>query len=157
MAARFTRAVTGLLALAMWSAFGAAACDVQRVNINGHSMAPTLADGDWAVADRAISEVNRGDVVAFRWPRDESKSFVQRIVGMPGERIEMKDGRVSINGQPIEEPYVAEANRSQDSWGPRLIPSGEYFTMGDNRRNSSDSRVWGNVTREHIWARVMVR
>jgi signal peptidase I len=133
-----------------------AAC-VQRVNINGHSMEPALPDGSWAIVDRAVSRINRGDIVAFKWPRDESKNFLQRIVGLPGERIEMTGGRVAIDGRPLEEPYVAEANRSRDTWGPRLIPAGEYFTMGDNRGNSSDSRTWGTVKRELIWARLMVR
>jgi signal peptidase I len=95
--------------------------------------------------------------VGFKYPKDESKSFVQRIIGQPGDRIEMKEGRVTVNGHSLEEPYVAEANRSQDSWGPVTIGAGQYFLMGDNRRNSSDSRSWGLVRRDAIWAKLIIQ
>jgi signal peptidase I len=126
-----------------------------RVNIMGDAMAPTLNDGDSAIATRRFDRLDRGDIVALRYPRDELKSFVKRIVGLPGERIEMADGRVSIDGRPLDEPYVLDANRSRDTWGPRTVPDGEYFVMGDNRRNSSDSRSWGTVTHGAIWAKIV--
>ena len=96
----------------------------------------------------------RGDIVAFRYPKDESKSFVKRIVGVPGERIESTNGAIAINGRRLAEPYVDDANRSHDSWGPITVPEGQFFVMGDNRLNSSDSRTWGLVRRDAIWAKV---
>jgi signal peptidase I len=119
-------------------------------------MAPTLKNGDSALATRSFTDLTRGDIVGFRYPKDESKSFVQRIIGQPGDRIEMKDGRVAINDRQLDEPYVAEANRSHDSWGPVTVAAGQYFLMGDNRRNSSDSRSWGLVRRDAIWAKLII-
>ena len=117
-------------------------------------MAPTLKHGERAVATRGIDRLERGEIVAFRYPRDESKSFVKRIVGLPGEQIEMRDGWVFINGRQIDEPYVIAANRSPETWAQPTIPAGEYFVMGDNRRNSADSRHWGTVRRDLVWAKV---
>ena len=132
----------------------AAGCGALRVDIVGESMAPTLKNGDRVVATRNVTDLKQSDVVCFRYPKDEAKSFVQRIVGLPGDRIEMHDGVVTINGRRLDEPYVAESNRSRDSWGPITVAEAQYFLMGDNRRNSSDSRSWGLVRREAIWARV---
>ena len=134
----------------------ATGCGVTRINILGEAMAPTLEDGESALATRAFDTLARGDIVALRYPKDESKSFVKRIIGVPGDRLESSNGSIRIDGRPLDEPYVAEANRSLDSWGPVTVPDGQYFTMGDNRRNSSDSRTWGLVRREAIWAKVLL-
>jgi signal peptidase I len=96
-------------------------------------------------------------VVGLRYPEDESKSFVERIIGLPGERIAMREGYVFINDKPLDEPYVLETNRSKDSWGPMTVETGNYFVMGDNRKNSSDSRSWGLVRRDAIWAKVIIQ
>jgi signal peptidase I len=120
----------------------------------GHAMEPTLQDGERLIALKNINRLERGQVVIFRYPQDVSKSFVKRIVGLPGEEVAIKDGRVFIDGQEIDEPYVAAENRSADTREPRAIPDGEYFVLGDNRRNSSDSRHWGTVRRELVWAQV---
>jgi signal peptidase I len=135
----------------------ATGCGVLRVNIDGEAMAPTLKDGESALATRTFDTLARGDIVSFRYPKDESKSFLKRIVGVPGDRIESKNGSILVDGRPLVEPYVAEANRSADSWGPVTVPDGQYFMMGDNRRNSSDSRSWGLVRRDAIWAKVLLR
>jgi len=132
-------------------------CGTLRFDIEGEAMAPTLKNGESTLATRSFDTLARGDIVGMRYPKDESKSFVKRIVGMPGDRIESNSGRILVNGQPLDEPYVAEANRSADSWGPVTVPDGQYFMMGDNRRNSSDSRTWGLVRREAIWAKVLLR
>ncbi len=144
------------LALALGLLFGTS-CGTLRVDIVGESMSPTFMNGDKALATRNFTDVARGDVVALRYPKDESKSFVQRIIGLPGERIEMREGRVVINDKPIEEPYVVESNRSKDSWGPMTVAAGQYFVMGDNRRNSLDSRTWGLVRRDAIWAKLIIQ
>lgn len=132
-------------------------CVLQPIRVSGTAMEPTLEDGDRALATRIFSQLARGDIVAFKYPRNEAKSFVMRIVGMPGERIEMIEGAVSIDGRPIDDSYVDSEHRSRDAWGPRTIPEGEYFMMGDNRRDSSDSRTWGTVREDLIWAKLINR
>ena len=146
------RAAAVILVLALGSG-----CGVSTVKIEGHSMEPALADGERAWVTKSVDRVDRGDIVALRWPKDESRSFVQRVVGLPGDAILSADGQISINDKALDEPYVLAANRSKDSWGPIRIPDGQYFVMGDNRRNSSDSRAWGLVRRELVWGRVMGR
>jgi signal peptidase I len=143
----------GLVCLVLLSTGGV----LQPIRVEGGAMEPTLGNGDRAFATRVFAQLERGDVVAVKYPRNESKSFVMRIVGLPGERIEMANGTVSINGRTIDDSYVHRDRRSSDTWGSRTIPEGEYFMMGDNRRNSSDSRTWGTVRRDLIWAKVVGR
>ena len=140
----------------MLAVSGGVGCSGQ-VNIVGESMAPTLKNGESVVMIRPVTTIERGDIVGFRYPADESKNFIQRIVGVPGDRIESVQGRILIDGQVFEEPYILEANRSADSWGPLTVPDERFFVMGDNRRNSSDSRSWGPVERRLIWAKVPPR
>ena len=142
-----------VLALVGWPA----GCGMLRVDVVGEAMAPTLKNGERALATRTFDDVNRGDIVGFKYPGDETKSFVKRVVGLSGERIESVQGKVSINGQVLSEAYVVTENQSNDTWGPTTIPDGEFFMMGDNRRNSSDSRHWGTVRRGAIWAKVVDR
>ncbi len=132
----------------------ATGCGLLRVNILGHAMSPTLLDGESALATRQFDTLERGEIVAFRYPKDESKSFVKRIVGIPGDRVESKAGRILIDGTALTESYVVDANRSGDTWGPVLLGADEYFMLGDNRSNSSDSRHWGAVRRDAIWAKL---
>lgn len=130
-------------------------CVLHPIRVEGVAMEPTLVNGDRAFATHVFAQFERGDIVAFKYPRNESKSFVMRIVGLPGERIEMVEGTVSINGHTIAESYVDRQHRSSDTWKPHTVPEAEYFMMGDNRRNSSDSREWGTVRRDLIWAKIM--
>ncbi len=129
-----------------------AACGYVRVE--GDAMAPTLADGDRVSVTRTVEPLKRGDLVVFEHPRDPSKTFLKRIVGLPGEQIEITDQGVTIDGRPLDEPYALAANRSTNHWGPTRIQDGEYFVLGDNRRNSSDSRHWGTVRRDLIKSKV---
>ena len=140
-------AVVGLLALS-------AACDSARITVSGQSMRPSFNDGDRLIASKDVSTLSRGDVIVFRYPHDESKSFLQRIVGTPGERIEIADGITFIDGKALDEPYVAAENRLPHSMAAVVLGSDEYFVMGDNRGNASDSRSWGPVKRPAIWARM---
>ena len=133
----------------------AVSCNTQRVRIAGQSMSPTLKDGERVTIARGYDKLERGDIVALKYPRDTSKSFVQRIVGLPGEEISSTEGVVFVNGRKVEEPYVLDGNRFPDTWGPTKIAAGAYFVMGDNRGNSSDSRSWGTVKQELIWAKVL--
>lgn len=139
--------VTGVL-------LGLASAGCGNVRVEGDAMAPTLADGDLVSVTTTIEPLMRGDVVVFTHPRDPSRTFLKRIVGLPGEEIEITDRGVTIDGQPLDEPYVLAANRSTNHWGPTQIGDGEYFVLGDNRRNSEDSRHWGAVRRDLIRAKV---
>ena len=103
----------------------------------------------------AVDPLDRGDIVTFRYPPDQSKHFMKRIIGLPGAQIEASEGVITINGRRLDEDYVLEANRSKDSWGPRTVPENEYFMLGDNRHNSSDSRHWGTVRRDLITGKVV--
>jgi signal peptidase I len=126
-----------------------------QAKVQGHAMEPAFPDGERVPVTSVIDSLNRGDVVTFRYPVDESKHFMKRIIGLPGEQVEAKDGVITINGQQLDESYVVEANRSHDTWGPQTIPADEYFMLGDNRRNSSDSRYWGTVRRSLITGKVV--
>jgi signal peptidase I len=133
-----------------------AACG--RAHVNGQAMSPTIKDGETVVVTTTIEPLVRGDIVAFKYPLDESKQFVKRIVGLPGEQLEiLDDGTVVVNGRGLDETYVLAENRSSASLPARQIPNGNYFMMGDNRRNSSDSRHWGTVKRELIVSKVVGR
>ena len=124
------------------------------VRVEGNAMAPTLGDGERVSVSGSVDPVQRGDIIVFDYPRDRSKTFLKRVVALPGEEVEVTDRGVTINGRPLEEPYVEDANRSASHWGPTRVPAGEYFVLGDNRRNSSDSRHWGTVPRELIRGKV---
>ena len=143
-----------LRSIAVLTAIGLAGCQAAIVENMGHAMEPAIRDGERVVIARNIDRLERGQIVVFRYPQDESKNFVKRIVGLPGEAIAIRAGRVFIDGREIDEPYVGAANRSADTLGPLTIPPEEYFVLGDNRRNSSDSRHWGTVRRELVWAQV---
>jgi signal peptidase I len=122
------------------------------VRIEGQSMSPTLQDGDRAIFVRPRRAPGRGSVVALRYPKNPAKSFALRIVGLPGERVSIEDGVVSIDGRSLIEPYLLDANRSRERIREVQLGPDDYFVMGDNRRNASDSREWGLVPRRHIWA-----
>ena len=127
------------------------ACGMLRVDVVGDAMSPTLRNGESALATKRIDSLTRGDIVGFRYPRDETKSFVMRVIGLPGETVTSAAGRVSVDEKMLSEPYVLQPNRSV------RVPGGQYFVMGDNRTNSSDSRHWGLVRRDSIWAKVIDR
>jgi len=122
------------------------------IRVEGHSMSPTLLNDDRALFVRLRRPPDRGSVVALRYPRNPAKSFALRIVGLPGERVSIDHGVVSIDGRPLAEPYLLSANRSREDVAPRQLGPDEYFVLGDNRRNASDSREWGPVPRRHLWA-----
>jgi signal peptidase I len=127
------------------------------------SMEPTVSRGDRVGVIRFVGRVepDRGDVVAFRAPRrvaalcGQSGTFLKRIVGLPGERIVERRGRLFVNGSPLREPYVAAARRDDVS-GTWRVPRGAYFVLGDNRRASCDSRAWGAVPEHRLIGEVFV-
>ena len=117
----------------------------------GSSMQPTLANGQFLVVsklDYRLHRPQRGDIVVFQDPNDPGRRLIKRVVGLPGETVEMQNGVVLINQQALEEPYLADAGRYSRASG--VIPADQYFVLGDNRNNSSDSRSWGMLPREDI-------
>ncbi len=128
---------------------------VRNYQIEGNSMAPTLAPLEYILVNKVIyatlGEPTRGDVIVFRnWNDDED--YVKRVVGLPGETVEIRDGRVVIDGVPLDEPYLDGVTTGGGQGAVRLGPD-EYFVLGDNRGNSSDSRVHGPLPRDHIVGR----
>lgn len=128
---------------------------------HGTSMLPAIRDGQRLTARRfdpeANIEVARGDVVAFWFPNDPSKTYFARLVGMPGETVEIREGAVFINGRQLDEPYVDPAlNRSSGTERPVFVKPHYYYVLGDNRDNSSDSRAWGLVPEKYIHAKIIL-
>ena len=116
-----------------------------RVKVPTGSMENTIMTGDSVITFRLsylFNDPKRGDIVVFPFPDDEEKDYIKRIIGLPGETIEGKDGIVYINGRPLNEDYVLE--KLDEDFGPYQVPEGRYFMMGDNRNCSEDSRVWVN-------------
>ena len=101
--------------------------------------------------------VERGDIVVFKYPVDPERDFIKRVVGLPGDKLEMHQKKVFINGQPLDEPYVqfleppsAASSDLRSEYGPITVPDGQYFMMGDNRDNSEDSRYWGFMPAHYV-------
>lgn len=131
---------------------------IQPVRMVGKSMSPNINDGDKLFMLKQIGELRRGDIVVFLYPEDQTKSYIKRIVGLQGETIEVKDGKVYVNGNQMEEPYLPPEYASQDTMpGPVAIPPDNYFVMGDNRKNSNDSRYWGPLPRKLIYGKFWCR
>ncbi len=127
------------------------ACSAKPVVVEGTAMKPSFNNGDRILVDKNLGELRRGDLITFLYPKDRSKWYFKRVIGLPNETIEIRAGKVYINGQVIDEPYVDEAyNKSKTGFPPRKIEEYQYFVMGDNRDNSSDSRYWGTVDEKLI-------
>jgi signal peptidase I len=130
----------------------------QPVKVEGTSMMPGLADQERIFIDKFayhIEPIERGDVVVFRYPGDTSKNYIKRIVGVPGDRIEIFRGAVYVNGHRLAEPYVPPQFRDQRSVSEVTVPEGDYFVLGDHRNLSSDSRDFGVVEREAIFGKAL--
>lgn len=114
---------------------------VELYMVEGPSMRPTLVSGERLVVNKFIyrfKDPQRDEIIVFRYPRDPSRDFIKRVIGVPGDTIEVKDGRVIRNGQVLDEPYILE--RTRGNYPAAKVPSGHIFAMGDNRNNSEDSR-----------------
>ena len=153
---------------------------VQAFTIPSGSMMDTLLIGDYILVNKflfgaeiplsdthlpGLREPQRGDIVVFKYPNDETRDFIKRIIAIDGDTIQVRENRVVLNGQPIEEPYVRPgsftgppAGQCSYAYGcePLKVPADSYFVMGDNRDNSQDSRYWGFVRREKIRGKAFV-
>ncbi len=130
----------------------------QPHKIKGDSMQPNYPDGEFLLTDKVSYRFNqpqRGDVIVFKAPVNEEDDYIKRIIGLPGERVSVNNGRVYINGQLLEEKYLSSTlYTSGGLFLPNdkevIVPENHFFVMGDNRPYSSDSRAWGFVPRENI-------
>ena len=140
---------------------------VQPVVVEGTSMLPQLHDGERLLVNKLIyykiqstswGHIDRGDIVVFWFPNDPDKSYVKRVIGLPGETVELRNGKVFINSIELNEDYLdTEHNQSLPSWPPKKVEDHHYFVMGDNRDNSSDSRYWGLVPEKYIYGKAFFR
>lgn len=153
---------------------------VQAFTIPSGSMLDTLLVGDYILVNKfiygaeipyaslhlpGIRRPNRGDIIVFKYPQDEKRDFIKRVVAIPGDTVQVRDNRVLLNGQMLDEPYVrpgsVPATSSNHCSGPYaceplVVPPDSYFVMGDNRDNSQDSRYWGFVTRDKIRGKAFI-
>lgn len=130
---------------------------ITPVRVEGIAMNPNFHDGDrlFMVAD---SDIERFDVIYFRYPKDESKTYIKRVIGLPGETVAIRLGKVIINDRAIEETFLdPELNQVEVTMPKVEIPANEYFVLGDNRDNSSDSRYWGTVNHRLVLGRYSYR
>ncbi len=140
---------------------------VQPVVVEGTSMLPQLHDGERLLVNKLVyykiksiswGHIERGDIVVFWFPNDPDKSYVKRVIGLPGEMVEIRNGRVFVNGTELNEDYLdIEHNQSLPSMAPKRVEEHHYFVMGDNRDNSSDSRYWGLVPEKYIYGKAFFR
>ncbi len=128
----------------------------QPVRVEGTSMLPRLQDQDRIFINKFVyhfEQISRGDVVVFYYPRDPEKSYIKRVIAVPGDEMRVDDGRVYVNGAQVPEPYVPPRFRDARSVSPILLPSNNYYVMGDHRSISSDSRDFGPVDRSFIYGK----
>lgn len=137
---------------------------VQTVHVLGSSMSLTLHDNDLLVASKIsykIHDPQRGDIIVFKPPNEDSRDFIKRVIALPGDKIRITNSVVYINGQVLHEPYLPEKWTYNNNWPAdgqdKLVPADQYFVMGDNRNHSSDSRSFGFVERDAILGKAEVR
>jgi signal peptidase I len=140
---------------------------VQPVVVEGTSMVPELHDGERLLVNKLVyykiqsvswGHISRGDIVVFWYPKEPDKSYVKRVIGLPGETVEVRNGKVYINDRELQEEYLdTEHNQALPSFPPKKVEDHYYFVMGDNRDNSSDSRYWGLVPEKYIYGKAFFR
>ena len=130
----------------------------QPVRVEGTSMLPRLEDSDRLFINKFVyhlSAIERGDVVVFHYPRDPEKSYIKRVIALPGDRLRIDRGEVWLNGKPLQEDYVPDEYRDSRSMAEIIVPDDFYFMMGDHRSISSDSREFGPVERSLIYGKAV--
>ena len=155
------REIVQFLVISFVLVFGLRTFVAQPFIVSGSSMDPTFANGQYLIVDEVtyrFREPQRGEVIIFRYPKDTSKFFIKRVVGLPGETVIIQKGKVSIRKgdetQILEEPYTQGLTVKDMS---RNLGSEEFFVLGDNREASSDSRIWGPVDRKYVVGRAFFR
>jgi signal peptidase I len=121
-----------------------------RIRVDGFSMEPTLQNGEFVIVNKLAYKMGSpsiGDVIVFHYPRDPTQEYIKRVIGLPGDQVKVSGGQVYVNGNKLDEPYIATPPRYNSEWE---VPAGGLFVLGDNRNNSSDSHNWGAVPLENI-------
>ena len=132
----------------------------QPVNVEGTSMLPELRDQERIFVNKfvyRIEEIHRTDIVVFWYPRDRSKSYIKRIIGMPGDTVEIKSGFVYVNNKRLREPYIDPKFIDGKTYPPVFVEPGHYYVLGDHRNQSNDSRSWGLVPEGYIYGKAVFR
>jgi signal peptidase I len=132
----------------------------QPVKVEGTSMMPALTDQERIFINKfnyhfGIGNIERGDMVVFWYPHDITKSYIKRVIGLPGDSVEIDRGEVIVNGNLLPESYVPDEYRDRNSYAARKVPAGNYFVLGDHRSSSNDSRNWGYVERKYIYGKAV--
>ena len=130
----------------------------QPVKVEGTSMMPSLEDQERIFVNKFVyrlEPIQRGDIIVFRYPRDPSKSFIKRVIGLAGDHIQIDAGRVLVNGKPIDEEYVPRAYEDERSYAEIVVPPDSYFVLGDHRSLSNDSRDFGPVGQSYIYGKAV--
>ena len=152
---RFALGIIETLVLAVILFLGINAVSA-RVRVDGFSMRPTLEDGEFVLVSKLnyqFGEVERGDIIVFHFPMDPEQELIKRVIGLPGDHIRVGEGAVSVNGQVLNEPYIAAAPAYPGEWN---VPDGHLFVLGDNRNDSSDSHSWGLLPAENVVGKAVV-
>jgi signal peptidase I len=132
----------------------------QPVKVEGTSMMPGLTDQERIFINKftyrfGFSNIERGDTVVFWWPLDPSKSYIKRVIGLPGDRVRIDRGQVYVNDRALDEDYVPQEYRDEASMDELAVKPDQFFVLGDHRSSSSDSRSWGCVPRKKIYGKAV--
>src|SRR5262252_6061280 len=130
----------------------------QPVKVEGTSMMPGLEDQERIFVNKFVyrwEPIERGDIVVFRYPRDTSKSFIKRVIGVAGDKIRIDSGQVYVNGQALDEDYIPSDYADVRSYAELTVPPGSYFVLGDHRTMSDDSRDFGPVNERYIYGKAV--
>ena len=130
----------------------------QPVKVEGTSMMPALEDQERIFVNKFVyrwEPIQRGDIVVFRYPRDISKSYIKRVIGVAGDRIRIDNGQVYVNGEALDEDYVPSDYADARSYGEVVVPRDSFFVLGDHRTMSNDSRDFGAVNERYIYGKAV--
>jgi signal peptidase I len=130
----------------------------QPVKVEGGSMEPGLEDQERIVINKLVyrwEKIGHGDIIVFRYPRDQRKSFIKRVIGLPGDHVRIAFGHVYLNGKPVEEAYVPQEFMDTSTYSETVVPANTYFVLGDHRSMSRDSREFGPVARSYIYGKAV--
>jgi signal peptidase I len=121
-----------------------------RVRVDGYSMQPTLEDGEFILVNKMSykwSDIERGDIIVFHFPLNPDEELIKRVIGLPGDKVQVQNHQVYVNGLPLSEPYISQLPAYSGEW---VVADGYLFVLGDNRNNSNDSKDWGLLPLENI-------
>jgi len=152
---RFIFDILETLALAVILFLGINAIS-ERVRVDGFSMRPTLADGEFVLVSKLnyrFGAVERGDIIVFQYPLNPEQKLIKRVIGLPGDHVRVQEGKTSVNGQVLDEPYIAATPLYSGAWD---VANGRLFVLGDNRNDSSDSHSWGFLPLENVVGKAIV-